>query len=400
MTFDELLAAVGIAEAPEAWRAGWDAAQGTYPAGEITFLTDTFLDEANATLRLSDRYLQHIRAALATVRGDEALRRLAWLQHDLLFRQDISRQGIFSWPAPLALGPAPGWLSAIITISGVPQMLELHRQRGIPREISVDTLDDVARWLGANEERYGVPCFDHLYWLSYHLRGELFRLGRLQFQLGTMYNEVHVFRRDGEVLALSEAGIRFRRDGLVDGTNEIFDEDAWTAEYTADGDRARGNPISPDGHARPEPVELDLREWQEVLSPGDPVLHVHIPAGSKMDGAACLDSYRRALDFFPRYFPEFAFRAFACSSWLLDSQFAQLLPATSNIVQFVKSYYTYPVKSGDEGAFDRVFGGRPADLAAAPRDTALRRAILDFTQTGNRLRGATGFILRDDPRWG
>ncbi|HEY3418663.1 MAG TPA: acyltransferase domain-containing protein [Armatimonadota bacterium] len=398
-TLDEVLAAVGLAEAPEAWRAGWAAAQEAYPAGEIAFLTEAFLDEANAVLRISDRNLTPIREALAVIRGHEGLRRLAWLQHDLLFRQAIPRQGIFSWPAPPALGATPGWLPAVITISGVPSMLAKHQARGIPREITLDTMDDMERWLRANEARYGVPCFDHLFWLSYHLRGELFRLGRLQFQFGTMYHEVHVFRRGSELLALSEAGIRFRRDGLVDGTNALFDEEAWTADYSVDDRLTRGHPISPDGYAHPEPVELDLREWREVLSPGDPVLHVHIPAGGKMDHDLCLASYRQALDFFPRYFPDYAFRAFTCSSWLLDSQFARILPATSNIVQFVQSYYTYPVKSGDEGAFDRVFNGRPVDLTTAPRDTTLRRAILDFTLAGGRLRGATGFILRDDPRW-
>ena len=65
-------------------------------------------------------------------------------------------------------------------------------------------------------------------------------------------------------------------------------------------------------------VTLPLKDWQQVLAPGDGVLDTHIPGGGKMGPEACRDTMARALDFFPRYFPERPFVGFACGSWIVD----------------------------------------------------------------------------------
>jgi hypothetical protein len=43
-----------------------------------------------------------------------------------------------------------------------------------------------------------------------------------------------------------------------------------------------------------------------------------------------------------------------------------------------------------------VFGNKPADLSQAPRDSSLRRAILDHLQAGNSMHKGMGFILRQE----
>ena len=48
----------------------------------------------------------------------------------------------------------------------------------------------------------------------------------------------------------------------------------------------------------------------------------------------------------------------------------------------------------------RVFGSVPDDLTAAPRDTTLRRAILDHLLAGGYLSAGRCFLLSEDLRWG
>lgn len=55
----------------------------------------------------------------------------------------------------------------------------IYERLGIGREIFLDTIKDVGIWCGNNQNR-GLENYQ---WLSFHVRGELFRLGRLQFQL-------------------------------------------------------------------------------------------------------------------------------------------------------------------------------------------------------------------------
>jgi hypothetical protein len=163
---------------------------------------------------------------------------------------------------------------------------------------------------------------------------------------------------------------------------------------------ATGNPISPLGFAERRIVALPLNEWRLVLSPGDPVLNIHMPAGSPMDFDQCGESFGQALDFFLRHFPDRPFAAFACSSWLLDSQLDGPMPPTSNIVRFQRQVYLLPSPSGGGSTLERVFGSADVDLAAAPRDTALRRAVIEIVERGGHIRSGRCVIFPEDLRTG
>lgn len=58
------------------------------------------------------------------------------------------------------------------------------RKLGIPEGIIFDTLSDAVTWCMTWLEVKGELYLDELGWLSHHLRGKLFQLGRLQFCMG------------------------------------------------------------------------------------------------------------------------------------------------------------------------------------------------------------------------
>ena len=70
------------------------------------------------------------------------------------------------------------------------------------------------------------------------------------------------------------------------------------------------------------------------IEKGAPILEVHIPRGEKMTPEVCRASFREARAFFARYFPEYSYSYFACSSWLLDASLSDFLPPESNIIKF------------------------------------------------------------------
>jgi hypothetical protein len=297
------------------------------------------------------------------------------------------------------LGGQAGMFAAVVLISGLPKVIERYRVKGIPDNILQDTMNDLEIWMRHYHREHGVWGFDNFGWLKFHMEARLFRLGRLQFILDPFQYHVHVFRHVnfGEVIALSSEGIWYNRDGLADGNNGQIDAAGrWESRLDRSSQEIVGNPVSRGGYADRNTITLTGAEWCEVLTPNDPVLHVHVPEGSKMSHELCVESYREALDFFPRYFPEAGFKAFACGSWLLSPQFRQLLPESSNIVRFLNDYHLFPLKSKEEWTLDRVFGTPQIDPATAPRDTGLRRAMLDFMAAGHRMIAAGGFILRED----
>ncbi len=310
---------------------------------------------------------------------------------------------VFGWPnVARPLPAATAMLPALVLLAGVPRLRARHEARGIPAAVTRDTLKDIAIWMEHFHRRQGYWGLQNMGWPTNAMDARLFRLGRLQFIHKAYDGPVRAFRHaDGRVTALWGSDIALRRDGYVDGTNDVFDQRKWTAMYQMTDREVSGYPVHPQGRVRPRPVTLPLAEWQPVLRPGDSVLDIHIPEDGRMDFDACGASMRQAVDFFTRHFPDKpAAKAFVCGTWFFDAQYRQLLPPMSNIVRFQREFYLWPMLSYDREPFWRVFGEQPADLAAAPRDTALRRAMLDFAQAGGQLRCAGGFCLIDGMAWG
>ena len=216
-------------------------------------------------------------------------------------------------------------------------------------------------------------------------------------------------RLTGEVVALSEPGLVYRADGQHNGSAGIFDaEGCWTSSLVQKDGAVVGCPISPWGFALQEEVRLPTDDWSLVLMPNSPCLDIHIPSGSPMDFEHCGDSLRQALEFFPRHFPDKPFVGLACHSWILDNQFPDLLPPSSNLVRFEREGYLFPVaRSG--GAIRAVFGYGFAeeegtvsadDLARLPRRTGMQKAFAEHMNAGGRFRGGGFFLLNGDLAWG
>ena len=62
--------------------------------------------------------------------------------------------------------------------------LQKNAARGISREITVATLKDINIWLDNYEKTFGEIGLKEFAWLFNHYTGRLFRLGRLQFEIG------------------------------------------------------------------------------------------------------------------------------------------------------------------------------------------------------------------------
>jgi hypothetical protein len=273
-----------------------------------------------------------------------------------------------------------------VLLSAGPRMIELHRDRGIPAEITRATAGDVELWMRHYRARHGRWGLAHTEWLANHFLGRVYRLGRLQFRFERFERDFRALRRlgDGRVVVVAEDSMQ------------------------ADGAAIRANPVSPTGQVLPEPIELPCDQWQTVLQRGEAVLGVHIPAGTgsplrgePMEFDACGQSFRWAMEFFARHFPEFGFLAFQCESWLLDDQLGQLLPPESNIRRFQEEMYLLPLAGADDSQmFDRVFGLSYDDIRQAPQDTLLRRAIVSHILAAGEFRTAACILLPEDLDWG
>lgn len=385
----------------------WDASQATWTGDEPFFLQPAYLAQACRLAALPEEAVRLSVAAAKTVAKKPALSALVWHFAHCLGSKDYPRSAIAKWPSldHVASEVRSEQYYLLAVLAALDRARDLYRQRRIPEDVVLANWADVDRWAAVYHDRHGTwgLTLGNLNWLTNHLRCEIFQLGRLQFQFNTFRCQVRAYRhrRSGTVLALSEEGLSYRSDGQRNGAGGVTETvGVWESKLELTDDAVVGHPILPIGRAVAEVHRLSRDEWEQILAPGDPVLQLHIPAGSRLGFEECGDSFRRSLAFFSRYFPEFKFVAWAGDSWLLDPQLEELLGPEANLVRFLREFYLLPIKSDGRDVLRRVFGDVPDDLTRAPRDTTLRRALIDHLLAGGRWRGAAAFIMCQDLDWG
>lgn len=215
-----------------------------------------------------------------------------------------------------ASGPLQRCFPVYVFVAALPYTRAYHRERGIPDDVSRRTLADLGRHVALHRRRYDRAGVLSRRWLTLHFGGELFQLGRLQFQRDRLG------QRTGE--ALAAAGV-----------------DA---------------------------------------GPGTPCLDIHIPDFlGPLSPRACDRSLALAAEFFARHFPEEKYGLATCHSWLLDPQLQGYLSADSNIVRFQERFRVAreDTEPADLEPVQFVFGDPGLPVETLPRRTAVQRAVGD-----------------------
>jgi len=220
---------------------------------------------------------------------------------------------------------------AFVYTLAIEDMEKLYQEKNIPHDILIETISDLAVWINRHHTWFGEWGFSQYGWIIHHLRGRLFSLGRLQFEMSKVKFE----------------------------------------EWDSPSD------------------ELRL-----VLKDGDPFLNVHIPRGGKLDENACLESFEKAKEFFPEVL-NYDFKAFGCFTWLFDPDFKKLLPPESNILKFQKLFpYLWVYEREAYWGLDYVFVNITKDnIKDAPTDTYFRKKLVEHILSGGIMRSGGGFRL-------
>jgi hypothetical protein len=399
-----IFAAIGVKAPDAAFTKEWAQTQASFPH-VVPFLQPQSVHAACRELRMQPDAELALVDSLALIAEHPALKQVAWHCHQQLIAA-VGREAAAAkiWPElPEQLGLRAKLFYPIVFLSALSAIRAFHKQRGIPDEISISTLGDLELWIRENKRLKGHFGFAQSGWLSVHFSGGIYKLGRLQFEPHPFRYDLNAYRNSATkaVVLLAGSGLKFRRDGQFDGANGIRDPQAFTSDLTETRDAIIGTPINVRGYAETKPVTLNAKEWKKVFGKGSPILDIHIDNSGPMDHAECGKSFERAGPFFAKYFPERKFDAFTCTSWLMDSQFEDYLPASSNIVRFLSEYHLFPMAEANDGqTYERVFDGPVADLDKAPQKSSLQRAVIAHEKSGKKWRNAGGFILREDLAWG
>lgn len=403
MNAEDVFARLGLPKPSSAVSASWAQTQADFPE-HIAEIDENAIRSACREIRIGADVEDALAHSLGMFSRHPELRRLLWHCRGEVRRALSDPDGFrTSWPALPATLEDARLFYAIVLLTCLPMTRAFHASRGIPADIALDTFSDMELWIRHHHRLRGSWGFLNQNWMLNHFTGRLYKLGRLQFERSPLRHDLYVYRnkKDKRVAVFAAAGLKFRGDGLFDGSNGIYDKkNGFVSEFADDGVTIRGTHIPPSGTARREPVTYPSAEWEKILQKGDPCLSIHIPAAGPLDHAECGASILRALPFWAKHFPEQHVKALVCVSWFLDPQFARCLPAQSNIVKFISECYLFPYASAsDAQTFERVFDG-PVDLDKAPQTSSIQRAVIQHMKAGGRWNGGGILLFPDDLRWG
>ena len=126
---------------------------------------------------------------------------------------------------------------------------------------------------------------------------------------------------------------------------------------------------------------------------GTTVLSTHIPRYLPLREVDCEESYRRAREFFWKYYG-MEQCVFVCCSWLLHPWMKECLPENSAILCFQSKYRLLEVHTDVQTAVNWIFPGcQDKDVSEYPTDTTLQRAAIRQIQKEQPIGWALGARL-------
>ena len=375
----------------------WDEAMAARPACLLSFLNPQTLVSRREAAGLPADVDASLRNITRIIREDAALTQLAWYIHWRFFLGPECGS-IYGFPAlEKRLGILSGAFYELLALEFPVRLAAIHQQRGYPTSVTQETIKQLTAFDGNHRGGNGCPGIyaSQFSWLGTYFRDPYIRLGRLEFQLHPYGGGVHVWRRegDGAVLALMDDGVKVNSVGLQQAHNDPTE--GRVTCYIEEETEVSGNPVDPAGFILPETICLARKDWKQVLQRGITVLDLHIPAGGGMTWEACVDSFQRALAFFPQYHPEQPFVAVVVYTWFMDPRLRDLLPYEANPLRLQRACYLYP-SAQDQGGLWFIFL-QPTDLPEhLPRNTSLRRVLAEFLENGGVWHSGCMFLLKED----
>ncbi len=368
----------------------WTFSQASYPEEGVYFLQEAYLRQMIELTGLRMPAQEPFLACAAQIRQNDALSRLAWHCHWLL---DVAPSEFRQVSVPWSIEPdGCRFFPAFIALARYPFIHAFYQERAIPLNILQESMTVVDVWTQDYYDHTGQwGCFRE--WIRMPMVPNLFRLGRLESEFGnfTVPFRVYRHRETGQTAVMVAEGLSLQAAGFFCQPDE---SQVVMTTFEESAQQVTGYAATPTGRLSLQKTTLSLEEWELACKPGDAAIHVHIPALAPLDHDRCQEAIQKARRFFRRYFPAFDFKAFLCTSWLLDPSLDCVLPAGANILRFQSLFQLFPCVNGnDRQTRERVFGDPALPLDQVPQRTSLQRNTKKAILEGHRFRGSGGVIL-------
>lgn len=272
-------------------------------------------------------------------------------------------------------------------------MISAMKEKGCTHQIISDTLNgfdsEMTLYHYANG-RGGVRGYAS--WFMLFLKNEIYRIGRLQFQIRPLREKIRVYGKDGDIKILIDGEYMHPKGMIFGSAMQDSENEKYFADISEDGERVTGYAVNELGECVPE--KITLVGYREILKQGDWIISTHIAPDGPLDYELCEKSYKEAESFFAKAYPEYDFKAFICLSWLMEKRLKEVIGRETNITRFCDKYYSCPMLSQGQSVYMLVFqSGTDVPPDELPENTSLQKKIKNYLSTGNLIYEKCGILL-------
>jgi hypothetical protein len=147
------------------------------------------------------------------------------------------------------------------------------------------------------------------------------------------------------------------------------------------------------------PRQITMKEFRigaleyEFVNQESKQIQIHIPADADLSPESVQASFKAYERFLEQYYPQWKSVSWYCESWMLSPALFQLLPVTSNVLQFQKLFQIEAVDYDSEAVLDWVYPGKRVPLSELAENTTLQRNMKRFLLEGGKVGWAKGKIM-------
>lgn len=377
-------------------------ADATFVENRARFSEEAFKEKLDAA-DLKPQNRAELEAFMRFAREDEELLRALWLFYYFQFNTDecflfsLWGDGLDSVKAPAVCEERfPGYFRSAIYLASVDHLIDHLKKHDLPMDYVNKYYDKYKVFAEENMESHHTYGFCRLAPFMYvYAYPAIARIGRLVYQIHRPEDWLEIYQSDGGDLRLiALPTCTYNREGHRDENGDLL------PVYQKEGDTLLAHRFDDEGHLCLTPERLDLTVYHPLLSEGEYVAYIHIPADGKLTHEAVDASLKEAKETLPRLFPSFPVRHFACSTWLLDTHLAEVLPEGSNILDFGRRFVRALGPDNKNVSLRSHIFRVPLDvpLEALVPQNSFQQKMLDRAKAGKAMYWTFGILPESLPR--
>ncbi len=401
-TLSSLMTRLGCTKWPKRWESFFPEVEADFIANGTVYTDPEYYQNLHDKYGILNEYLPLYKKAAVEVGKNRDLSLCLALLCRALQDREFHNSDTETFTPPKRIDGAADlaydMFTALAIASEADMCFCLVQQRKLPKEHADYVMNLPEKGIDYFKMRNdGRPGYCLLNWYQLAIDCDLFRVGRLEIQLHHKFGgRAQVFAGpDGQQIALAH-DMNIHRSGRTSGSLYCEDkEGAFLSAVVETADSYVGYPLNDAGLVNPVAITLPKKDWKRILSRGDNVISLHIPAGGGLTDEAVDDAIAKAREFVDTYFPDYKYKAFDCHSWLLDPQLISLLGENTNISKFCKRFRPITHHSRGEAVYNFVFfksdmNFRVEDL---PENTNLERSLKRHFLQGKAIYETYGYFF-------